>query len=77
MKLVTVESDMIHAVGYDPATQELEVIFNSGQIYRYTGVPRKVYEELLAAESKGSYMRANVIDMYPYHQVSRRRRRRG
>jgi len=66
---------MIHAVGYDDAAQELEVVFNSGKTYRYTGVPRTVYEELLAADSKGQYMRANVIDVYPDYPLSRRRRR--
>ena len=34
MKLTTVDSSMIHAVGYDSKTKELEVIFNSGSVYR-------------------------------------------
>lgn len=65
MELVSVESSMIRAVGYDPATQELEVVFNSGKTYRYRGVPEQVYTDLLAAESKGQYMQANVIGAYP------------
>jgi hypothetical protein len=65
---------MIHAVGYDAARQELEVVFNSGRIYRYERVPREVYDGLLAADSKGQYMRACVIDVYPDREVSRRRR---
>ncbi len=75
MELIQVESSMIDAVGYDPEGRELLVIFNSGKSYRYTGVPKKVYEELLAAESKGSYMKTFVIDMYPYYQGSGRRGR--
>lgn len=74
MKLITVESSMIHAVGYDAETQTLEVIFNSGGIYRYEDVPPEEYEGLMNAESKGRYMRANIIDVYPYYRVSRRRR---
>jgi hypothetical protein len=74
MELVTVESSMIQAVGYDDATQELTVVFNSGKTYRYTGVPPTVYADLLAAESKGQYMHAAVIGMYPDYQVSQRRR---
>jgi len=69
MQLIQVESSMIYAVGYDEETQILEVVFNSGGIYRYFDVPKEVYEGLLAAESKGRYMRANVIDLYPYEQV--------
>lgn len=74
MQLITVDSSMVHAVGYDPDTQELEVIFNSGRIYRYSGVPRAIYEGLLAAESKGQYMLANVIDRFPYRPFPLRRR---
>lgn len=75
MKLTTVESSMIHAVGYDSKTRVLEVVFNSGRTYCYEGVPPKVYKELMAAESKGRYMRDVIIDEYPYAELSRRRRR--
>ncbi len=30
MQLITVESSMIHAVGYDPKTHTLEVVFHRG-----------------------------------------------
>ena len=75
MDMVAVDSSMITAVGYDSETHELEVQFTSGRTYRYTNVPREVYDGLLAADSKGQYMHANVIDCYPYYPVSRRRRR--
>ncbi len=75
MDMVAVDSSMITAVGYDSETQELDVEFTSGRTYRYTNVPREVYEALLAADSKGQYMRACVIDCYPTYAVSRRRRR--
>lgn len=70
MQLTTVESSMIHAVGYDDDAGELEVVFNSGGVYRYQEVDKATYDELLDAESKGQYMRARVIDMYPYYKVS-------
>ncbi len=72
MNLVTVESSMIHAVGYDADTNELEAIFTSGRIYRYKGVPPEVYDKLLKANSKGSFMNSYVIDVYPDYQVRRR-----
>jgi len=73
MKLTPVESSMIHAVGYDRTTRTLEVLFNSGKAYQCYDVPPKVYKELMAAESKGQYMRAEIIDMYEYAPLSRRR----
>jgi hypothetical protein len=72
LKLVPVESSMLTAVGYDATNKELVAYFTSGAIWRYCGVPRSVYRELLAAESKGQYMRAEVIGVYPEYQVRRR-----
>ena len=65
MELVPVESSMISAVAYNDAARELLVIFNSGQTYVYSNVPREVYDGLLRASSKGSYLKDFVIDMYP------------
>jgi hypothetical protein len=70
MTLETVDSSMIHAAGYDEDERELEVVFNSGEVYRYENVDKEVYEGLVAADSKGRYMRAHIIDMYPYYKVS-------
>ena len=74
-KLTIVESSMIHAVGYDSKTRVLEVVFNSGGTYCYEDVPPKVYKELLAAESKGRYMRDEIIGMYSDYPLARGRRR--
>jgi hypothetical protein len=74
MELITVESSMIKAAGYDAADQELEVVFKNGKVYRYKGVPQPVYDALLAADSKGQYMRDQIIGHYPDQQVSRRQR---
>ena len=74
-KLIPVDSSMIQAVGYDAKTRILEVVFNSGRTYCYEDVPAKVYKELMAADSKGRYMRSEIIDMYPDYSVSGRKRR--
>jgi KTSC domain-containing protein len=74
VQLKTVESSMIHAVGYERQTHTLEVVFNSGQTYQYHDVPPEEYAGLMAADSKGSYMRAHIIDMYEYTTLRRRRR---
>ncbi|HEY7494173.1 MAG TPA: KTSC domain-containing protein [Candidatus Tectomicrobia bacterium] len=74
MRLTTVASSMIHAVGYERATRTLEVVFNSGQTYQYSDVPPEEYAGLRAATSKGSHMRAHIIDMYEYTPLRHRRR---
>jgi hypothetical protein len=68
MKLETVESDAIHAIGYDDEVRVLELIFNNGGIYQYRGVPREVFEQLLRAESKGRFFQDNIRDEFEYWQ---------
>ncbi len=66
MILETVESDVIHAIGYDPQIQLLEIIFNDGRIYQYRGVPLQVFEGLKDSESKGRYFNENIRDEFQY-----------
>ena len=74
MKLKVVESSMIHAVGYNSKTRELEVVFNSGRTYVYEDAPPKIHKGLMAAESKGQFMRAEIIECYPCYEIRFRRR---
>jgi hypothetical protein len=74
MRLIEVESTMIRAVGYDTAAGEMEVVFESGRVWRYRDVPPEVYEQLLASGSKGGYMRDFIIDCYLDYEVTRRHR---
>jgi hypothetical protein len=70
MELINVDSSMISAVGYDEQQQVLEVVFKPTGVYRYRDVPKEVYQQLLEADSKGGYMRDQIIDMYPTERVS-------
>ncbi len=69
IRLTPVDSSMLQAVGYDEENKELIAVFNSGAMWRYKGVTKKVYKELLAADSQGSYMRSCIIGMYPEYQT--------
>ncbi len=46
----------------------LEIIFNTGQIYQYRGVPRAVYEELMQSSSKGRYFQENIRGEFEFWQ---------
>ena len=72
MKMIDVESSMIAAVGYDEETRTLQVQFNSGDCYEYYEVEPEVFQELLEAESKGRYMRINIIDCYGYAKIKKK-----
>ena len=75
VKLISVESSMIRAVGYDRKIRLLEIVFNTGEVYQYEDIPLSEYNGLMKAKSKGAYMQANIIDVYPYYQIERQRLR--
>jgi hypothetical protein len=52
---VKVDSSNIESVGYDAATQVLEVRFINGGHYAYHDVPPEVHAEFVAAESIGKH----------------------
>jgi hypothetical protein len=62
----TVSSSAISSVGYDERSAVLEVEFNSGAVYDYLKVPKKVYRALLKAPSKGSFVSRRVRDRYEF-----------
>lgn len=71
MKLTAVKSSMLRAVGYDRKTGEMEVVFKTGDVYRYEKVPPSTYAALLKAKSIGAYMQENIIDVHPYYRLPR------
>ena len=60
---------MLKLVGYDPVVRTLEVVFNTGDRYRYFEVPASEYEGLMSPESIGQYMRKHIIGRYDYERV--------
>lgn len=69
MERTPVISSNIQAIGYDSDSQTLEVEFNHGSVYQYTGVPQGEHEEMMNADSKGKYLNANIKGRYPFVQL--------
>ena len=59
-----VKSDIIAAVGYDPATRQLEVEFSDGSVHVHAKVPPQVHKEFMKAKSVGYYYFQKVRDRY-------------
>lgn len=59
-----VNSSNIKSVGYDEGKRTLVVEFYTGGIYEYKRVPLRVYDELMAADSVGSYLSAHIKGRY-------------
>jgi hypothetical protein len=64
MRREPVRSSNLRSVGYDPSTATLEIEFNSGGVYRYSGVPAHVHDSLLSSGSLGRYFSNHIRDIY-------------
>lgn len=67
-----VESSSLKSVGYDivDGNLVLEVEFTRGAVYQYMQVPYDVYEQLMSAESVGSFFNKNIQKKYEFKKVS-------
>ena len=70
MQRTPVSSSNIHSIGYDPHSSVLEVEFNSGDVYQYLNVPKRLYHQLVNAASPGQFLNTNVIRYgYRYQKI--------
>lgn len=69
MQRHSVTSTSITSVGYDPATQVLEVEFHTGRRYWYRGVTPDEHARLMAAPSIGAYVAHHIKPRYPATEV--------
>ena len=68
-RLLPVESSSIDAVGYAPASKRLYVRFRSGYTYVYGEVAKSVFDDLLAADSKGRFLNQEIKGAYDYRRL--------
>ena len=66
-----IDSSMISRMAWEDDT--LDVVFNSGTLYRYEGVKRSVFTAITGAESVGKAFNALVKAAdYPYRRIALR-----
>lgn len=66
MDRTPVTSSSLATVGYDDATQTLEVEFTNGHVYQYFDVPQSVFDSLLGSESLGAFFNAEIRGSYRF-----------
>ncbi len=76
MILETVRSSAIHAIGYEIASRELEVIFNGGGIYRFYNVSPEIFAAFISAPSKGSFFQDCIRGRFRHARLGKYRERR-
>ena len=69
MQRVLVESTTLASAGHDAKAAVLELQFRSGAVYQDLHVPRRIYRDLLCAQSKGGYFNQNIRGKYPYKLI--------
>jgi hypothetical protein len=69
MERKSVKSVILRSVGYDDSTKILEIEFHTGLVYQYSGVPAKVYADLMHANGIGKYFSEKIRPRFPTKQV--------
>ncbi len=65
MARVPHQSSVLAATEYIPNLQTLDVVFTSGDVYRYSKVPLSLYRDLLEADSKGTFFKCPHPESVP------------
>ena len=71
-EMTPVVSSNITAVGHDPLTSTLRIQFNSGVSYDYQNVPSTLHNNLITADSIGSFFSKQIKSnptAYPFTKV--------
>jgi len=66
---LSVKSRILRSVGYDDSTKILEIEFHTGLVYQYSGVPPKVYADLMHSNEVGKYFSEKVRTRFRTKQV--------
>jgi len=69
MNRTPVNSSNIVSIGYDSTRSTLQVEFKDLSIYEYAGVPSALYNNLMRAASKGSFLAQHIKGHYHYRQI--------
>ncbi|MBI5232682.1 MAG: KTSC domain-containing protein [Coriobacteriales bacterium] len=69
MEMIPVVSSNVGEVGYDVDSQALHVRYLNNRTYVYADVPEAVFQELLSAPSKGSFLNRVVKGNYSYSEI--------
>jgi hypothetical protein len=65
-----VVSSDIAAIGYDEATETLEIEFHATGVYRYFSVPKPVHEQLIATPSPGKFFLQSIKGKYAWEKAA-------
>jgi hypothetical protein len=62
-------STIIRAFDYRPESEELDILFTTGRLYRYGAVPPEAARAFRAAFAKGRHFNARIRGRYPFREL--------
>jgi hypothetical protein len=62
----TPDSSNISRFSYDKDAQVLTVEFHKGRVYDYFDVPKRIFEGMKSADSRGKYLHSEIKGKYRY-----------
>ena len=70
IKRIPMESSTIASAGYILRGGILEIEFQSGAVYRYNSVPKKIFAALAKARSKGRFFGSEIRGKYSFEKIN-------
>jgi hypothetical protein len=69
MARIPLQSSVLAAAEYFPELTALDIVFHTGEVYRYSKVPLLLYRELLEADSKGAFFNAHIRNQFSFQHL--------
>ena len=69
IKMHPCTSSQIAKFGYDPESSTMRIEFSRGGLYDYRAVPATVFQDFVAASSKGSFHYHNIRTKFAYDKL--------
>jgi len=61
-----VTSSAIASIDWEESTERLAIAMKDGSVLVYSEVPQGIYEDFVAAGSKGGFFNREIRDRYPF-----------
>jgi len=69
MDFVDVDSSNVKRVGYSDDNELLVVEYKNNTTYQYYNVPRGIYDSLITATSKGSFISQHIKGKFEFKKI--------
>jgi hypothetical protein len=67
---IPIESSVLTSARYSYTHHLLHLKFRTGRLYEYTDIPAETFNELLRAESSGTYFNRHVRNCFPSNEIT-------